>query len=114
MVAKILEHIGQEKGPKPHGMGPHAAIALQRSLTKSGSIRLKDLLMLAHMMDQEASKQEASWCSSCLVVQQRSVQGPATRYALHCSKCFTSSVGDSDAQFVPHQLYRCVVDGAYC
>ncbi|DBA85687.1 hypothetical protein WJX77_011063 [Trebouxia sp. C0004] len=58
VVAEILEHIGQEKGPKPHGMGPHAAIALQRSLTKSGSIRLKDTLMLAHMMDHEASKQK--------------------------------------------------------
>ena len=60
VVTEILEHIGQEKGPKPHGMGPHAAIALQRSLTKSGSIRLKDSLMVAHMMDQEASNQEAS------------------------------------------------------
>ncbi len=90
VVAEILEHIGQEKGPKPHGMGPHgmgphAAIALQRSLTKSGSIRLKDSLMLAHMVDQEASKQEASWCTSCLVVQQRSLQDTVKLYASHCS-----------------------------
>lgn len=60
VVAEILDHVGQEKGPKPHGMGPHAAIALQRSLTKSGSIRLKDSLMVAHMMEHEASNQEAS------------------------------------------------------
>ncbi|KAL0053451.1 hypothetical protein WJX82_005899 [Trebouxia sp. C0006] len=69
VVAEILEHIGQEKGPKPHGMGPQAAIALQRSLTKSGSIRLKDSLMLAHMVDQEASKQEVvipAWYSEDL------------------------------------------------
>ncbi len=114
VVAEILEHIGQEKGPKPHGMGPHAAIALQRSLTKSGSIRLKDSLMLAHMMDQEASKQEASWCTSCLVVQHCSLQGTVTVFASHCSRCFTSRINDSSAQCVPHQLYRCVVNGAYC
>ncbi len=114
VVAEILEHIGQEKGPKPHGMGPHAAIALQRSLTKSGSIRLKDSLMLAHMMDQEASKQEVSWCTSCLVVQQCSLQGTVKVYASHCSRCFTSRIDDSDAQCVPHQRYRCVVDGVYC
>ena len=97
VVAEILEHIGQEKGPKPHGMGPHAAIALQRSLTKSGSIRLKDSLMLAQMMDQEASKQEVSWRTSCLVVQQCTVQITATCNASRCSKCFTSSVDDGDA-----------------
>ena len=48
------------QGLRAVGLGPHAAAALQRSLSKSGSIRLKDALMLAHMMQQEAAKQEAS------------------------------------------------------
>ena len=63
MVAEVVEHIAQDKGPKPHGLGPHslgphAARALRSSLSKSGSIRLKDALMVAHMMQQEASDRE--------------------------------------------------------
>lgn len=62
VVVDILEHIGQDKGPKPHGLGPHASRALHRSLSKSGSIRLKDALMVAHLMQQEATTQEV--CSA--------------------------------------------------
>ena len=58
VVADILEHIGQEKGPQPHGLGPQAAIALQGSLRKSGSIRLKDALMVAHLMQQDPADQQ--------------------------------------------------------
>ena len=58
VVADILEHIGQEKGPQPHGLGPQATTALQGSIRKSGSIRLKDALMVAHLMQQEAADQQ--------------------------------------------------------
>lgn len=60
VVADILEHIEQQKGPQPHGLGPQAATALQASLRKSGSIRLKDALMVAHMMVQESAGQQVS------------------------------------------------------
>ena len=66
VVAEILEHIGQEKGPNPHGLRPHAAIALQHSLSKSGSIRLKDSLMVSHMLQQEVANQEASLPEPCV------------------------------------------------
>lgn len=42
------------------GLSAQASAALQRSLHKSGSIRLKDSLMVAHMMQQEAGNQQAS------------------------------------------------------
>ena len=60
-MADILEHIGQEKGPQPHGLGPQAAIALQGSLRKSGSIRLKDALMVAHLMQQDPADQQVCY-----------------------------------------------------
>ena len=58
VVVHVLEHIGQDKGPQAHGLGPHASRALHHSLSKSGSIRLKDALMVAHMMQHEATNQE--------------------------------------------------------
>lgn len=58
VVADILEHIGHDKGPQPHGLGPQAASALEGSLRKSGSIRLKDALVVAHIMQQQAADQQ--------------------------------------------------------
>lgn len=58
VAVNLLEQIVREKGPEPHGLEPYASTALQRSVSKSGSIRLKDALMVAHLVQHTADNEE--------------------------------------------------------
>ena len=87
VVVDILEHIGQEKVPQPHGLGPQAATALKGSLRKSGSIRLKDALMVAHLMQQESADQQVCYRHCVLAFMYTTNPRLAQLCCSHCSRC---------------------------
>ena len=55
------------QGLRAVGLGPHAAAALQRSLSKSGSIRLKDSLMVQSRRSAVSSTSACCCGCRCLV-----------------------------------------------